>query len=73
VADLKPSSEGPGSRASSTAIWSSGRCGAFLGGIGLDLRTAAGTDVRVDDSLHPKKLPRAFAEPVNAPEDVRMS
>src|SRR5882762_7303643 len=46
---------------------------AFLGGIGLDLRTAAGTDVRVDDSLHPKKLPRAFVEPVNAPEDVRMS
>jgi len=45
----------------------------FLGGIGLDLRTAAGTDVRVDDSLHPKKLPRAFVEPVNAPEDVRMS
>src|SRR6267142_88627 len=46
---------------------------AFLGGIGLDLRTAAGTDVRVDDSLNPKKLPRAFVEPVNAPEDVRMS
>jgi hypothetical protein len=46
---------------------------AFLGGIGLDLRTVAGTDVRVDDSLHPKKLPRAFVEPVNAPEDVRMS
>jgi len=45
----------------------------FLGGIGLDLRTAAGTDVRVDDSLHPKKLPRAFVEAVNAPEDVRMS
>jgi len=32
----------------------------FLGGIGLDLRTAAGTDVRVDDSLHPKKLPARF-------------
>src|SRR5882762_3502468 len=40
---------------------------AFLGGIGLDLRTAAGTDVRVDDSLHPKKRPRVIVRPVNAP------
>ncbi len=46
---------------------------AFLGGIGLDLRTAAGTEVRVDDSLHPKKVPRAFVDPVDAPGDVRLS
>ena len=46
---------------------------AFLGGLGLDLRTAAGTEVRVDDSLHPKKVPRAFVEPVDAPADVRLS
>lgn len=46
---------------------------AFLGGIGLDLRTAAGTEVRVDDALHPKKVPRAFVDPVDAPADVRLS
>ena len=45
----------------------------FLGGIGLDLRTAAGTEVAIDDSLHPKKAPRAFVNPVDAPRDVRMS
>ncbi|MGZ6123783.1 MAG: hypothetical protein ACXWLR_02430 [Myxococcales bacterium] len=45
----------------------------FLSGIGLDLRTAAGTEVRVDDGLHPKKVPRAFVDPVDAPEDVRLS
>jgi hypothetical protein len=45
----------------------------FLGGIGLDLRTAAGTEVRVDDALHPKKVPRAFVDPVDAPADVRLS
>jgi len=46
---------------------------AFLSGIGLDLKTAAGTSVQVDDSLHPKKRPRAFVEPVDAPRDVRLS
>ncbi|HYY52432.1 MAG TPA: hypothetical protein VE755_06155 [Myxococcales bacterium] len=46
---------------------------AFLSGIGLDLRTAAGTAVMVDDSLHPKKRPRAFVNPVDAPRDVRLS
>ncbi|HYS10343.1 MAG TPA: hypothetical protein VEP66_16495 [Myxococcales bacterium] len=46
---------------------------AFLSGIGLDLRTAAGTEVAIDDSLHPKKRPRAFVNPVDAPRDVRMS
>jgi peptidase M3-like protein len=46
---------------------------AFLSGIGLDLRTAKGTEVHVDDSLNPKKVPRAFVEPVDAPADVRLS
>lgn len=46
---------------------------AFLSGIGLDLRTAAGTEVRIDDGPHPKKRPRAFVEPVDAPADVRLS
>jgi hypothetical protein len=45
----------------------------FLQGIGLDLRTAAGTEVRIDDSLRPRKRPRAFVEAVDAPADVRMS
>src|ERR1700682_4622175 len=46
---------------------------AFLQGIGLDLRTAAGTEVRIDDSLEPRKRPRAFVDAVDAPADVRMS
>ena len=45
----------------------------FLGGIGLDLRTAAGTEVAVDDSVLPEKDPRAFVDPVDAPADVRLS
>jgi hypothetical protein len=40
----------------------------FLSGIGLDLGA-----VQVDDSLHPKKRPRAFVNPVDAPADVRLS
>jgi hypothetical protein len=45
----------------------------FLGGLGLDLHTVAGTEVRVDDALHPGKQPRAFVNPVSAPADVRLS
>jgi hypothetical protein len=45
----------------------------FLGGIGLDLRTAAGTSVLVDDGTNPRKRPRAFVQPVDAPRDVRLS
>ncbi|HEX4382881.1 MAG TPA: hypothetical protein VH083_08025, partial [Myxococcales bacterium] len=46
---------------------------AFLSGIGLDLHTAAGTEVLVDESTGSKKRPRAFVEPVDAPRDVRLS
>jgi hypothetical protein len=46
---------------------------AFLHGIGLDLRTAVGTQVLVDDGQGPKKQPRAFVQPVDAPRDVRLS
>jgi hypothetical protein len=46
---------------------------AFLGGIGLDLKTAAGGEVKVDDSLNPLKRPRAFVNPVDPPRDVRLS
>lgn len=45
----------------------------FLGGIGLDLRTVAGTEVLIDQSLRAQKQPRAFVEPVDAPADVRLS
>jgi hypothetical protein len=45
----------------------------FLHGIGLDLHTAAGTEVLVDDGTNPKKRPRAFVNPVDAPRDVRLS
>ena len=45
----------------------------FLGGIGLDLRSAVGTEVQIDDSVRPKKRPRAFVQPVDPPGDVRLS
>jgi len=45
----------------------------FLGGIGLDLKTAVGGEVKVDDGLHPQKRPRAFVNPVDPPRDVRLS
>ena len=46
---------------------------AFLRGIGLDLRTAGGAEIRIDDALTAKKRPRAFVDPVNPPDDVRLS
>jgi len=46
---------------------------AFLQGIGLDLKTASGFEVRIDDAMTPKKRPRAFVDPVNPPDDVRLS
>ncbi len=45
----------------------------FLGGIGLDLKTVVGGEVQVDDSVNPKKRPRAFVQPVDPPGDVRLS
>jgi hypothetical protein len=46
---------------------------AFLGGIGLDFKTAVGGEVKVDDGLNPLKRPRAFVNPVDPPRDVRLS
>lgn len=40
----------------------------FLSGIGLSLG-----DVQVDDSVNPRKRPRAFVQPVDPPGDVRLS
>ena len=45
----------------------------FLGGLGLSLRTAAGSEVLIDADATPRKRPRAFVEPVDAPADVRLS
>ncbi|MBS2025939.1 MAG: hypothetical protein JST92_26370, partial [Deltaproteobacteria bacterium] len=45
----------------------------FLGGIGLDFKTVAGTEVHIDDSLLPAKRPRAFVQPIDPPNDVRLS
>lgn len=46
---------------------------AFLSGIGLDLTTAGGKQIRVDDSNHPLKEPRAACFNVRVPDDVRIS
>lgn len=45
----------------------------FLAGIGLDLRTAAGTQILIDDALHEKKEHRAACFPIRVPADVRVS
>jgi len=46
---------------------------AFLGGMGLDFRTVAGTEVRVDDALNPLKEPRAACWGIRVPSDVRIN
>lgn len=45
----------------------------FLAGIGLDLKTVAGTQVRIDDAMHPLKEPRAACYSVRVPGDIRIS
>jgi hypothetical protein len=46
---------------------------AFLGGMGLDFKTVAGTEVRVDDALNPLKEPRAACWGIRVPSDVRIN
>src|SRR5215831_13911576 len=46
---------------------------AFLGGMGIDFRTVAGTEVRVDDSVNPLKEPRAACWGIRVPSDVRIN
>lgn len=46
---------------------------AFLGGMGIDFRTVAGTEVRVDDAIHPLKEPRAACWGLRVPSDVRIN
>ncbi|MCZ6691675.1 MAG: hypothetical protein O7H41_18980 [Planctomycetota bacterium] len=45
----------------------------FLEGIGIDFGTAAGTEITIDDSLHPKKNPRAACYAMVVPRDVRVT
>lgn len=46
---------------------------AFLGGMGIDFKTVAGTEVRVDDSTNPLKEPRAACWGIHVPSDVRIN
>jgi hypothetical protein len=45
----------------------------FLKGLGLDLKTAAGTAIKIDETNHPLKEPRAACFAVHVPDDVRIS
>ncbi len=45
----------------------------FLRGIGLDMTTAAKTTIVVNDSMNPKKNPRAACFPLVVPSDIRIS
>ena len=45
----------------------------FLQGIGLGMRTAAGTTIKVDDSLFPGKKFRAACYPLEVPKDIRIT
>jgi len=45
----------------------------FLKGLGLDLKTAAGTTIKIDDANNPLKEPRAACFAVHVPDDVRIS
>ena len=44
----------------------------FLKGIGLDLHTSAGTEVRIDEEAHPARRARAFTAALDGPSDVRI-
>ena len=46
---------------------------AFLGGMGIDFKTVAGTEVRVDDAVNPLKEPRAACWGIRVPSDVRIN
>ena len=45
----------------------------FLKGLGLELKTAAGTDILVDDAPNPNKEPRAACFALRVPRDVRIT
>jgi len=45
----------------------------FLEGMGLDLKSAAGTEIKIDDELRDKKEPRAACYSMTVPDDVRIT
>jgi hypothetical protein len=45
----------------------------FLAGIGLDLKTAGGAQIRIDDAPHPLKEPRAACYNLRVPDDIRVT
>jgi hypothetical protein len=45
----------------------------LLAGIGLDLKTAAGTEIRIDDTPNPLKEPRAACFSIRVPGDIRVT
>lgn len=45
----------------------------FLAGLGLDMKTVAGSEILVDDALHPQKEPRAACYSIRVPGDIRVS
>jgi hypothetical protein len=45
----------------------------FLSGIGLDLKTVVGSEIRIDDAAHPLKEPRTACAGLHVPDDVRIS
>lgn len=45
----------------------------FLEGVGLDLNTAAGTEIFIDEELRPKKHPRAACFSITPPRDIRFT
>jgi hypothetical protein len=45
----------------------------FLASIGLDLKTASGDRITIDDAMHPQKNPRAACFPIEVPADIRIT
>jgi hypothetical protein len=45
----------------------------FLQGVGLDMSTAAKTEIEVDDAMRPEKNPRAACFPLDVPSDIRIT
>jgi hypothetical protein len=45
----------------------------FLSGVGLDMKSAAGPEIRIDDGPHPLKEPRASCHAIHVPDDVRIT
>ena len=45
----------------------------FIEGMGLDMKTAAGTEIYVDDEMRPQKEARAACYSMTVPDDVRIT